>query len=46
MFTIPQMSKAGLWLNILSIVLVTAFAYTLLGLVFGVEIGVVPDWAG
>jgi sodium-dependent dicarboxylate transporter 2/3/5 len=46
MFTIPQMSKAGAWLNILSIVLVTALAYTLLGLVFGVEIGVVPDWAG
>lgn len=45
LFTIPQMSRAGLWLNVLSILLVTALAYTLLGIVFGVEMGVVPHWA-
>jgi len=45
LFTIPQMSRAGLWINVVSIVLVTALAYALLGLVFGVELGVVPGWA-
>ena len=44
--TIGQMSKAGLWLNLLFAVLITALAYTLLTWVFGVQAGVVPDWAG
>lgn len=44
-FTIPQMSRAGLGLNLLAILLVTALAYALLGVVFGVEMGVVPGWA-
>ena len=39
---IPQMTKAGIWLNLLFIVLITALAYTLVLLVFDVEIGVVP----
>jgi sodium-dependent dicarboxylate transporter 2/3/5 len=43
--TIPQMSRVGLWLNLLFIVLVTLLAYTLLGAAFGVELGVVPGWA-
>ena len=46
LFTIPQMSRAGFWLNALSILIVTALSYMLLGLIFGVEIGVVPGWAG
>ena len=45
LITIPQMSRAGLWLNALFIFLITAFAYTLLGWVFGVQIGAVPPWA-
>jgi solute carrier family 13 (sodium-dependent dicarboxylate transporter), member 2/3/5 len=43
--TIPQMAKAGLWLNILISMLLAAAAYTIFGYVFGIEIGVVPDWA-
>ncbi len=43
---IPQMTKAGIWLNLLFIVLITALAYSLVLLVFDVEIGVVPPWAG
>lgn len=43
--TIAQMSRAGLWLNLLLIVLTTLVGYTLLGVVFGVEIGVIPSWA-
>lgn len=42
---IPQMSKAGILLNLVFLVLITALAYTLLLWVFGVQIGVVPAWA-
>jgi len=45
LISIPQMSRVGVWLNLLSIVVVSALAYTLLGLVFGVELGSVPPWA-
>lgn len=44
--TIPQMVRAGLWLNALFTLLVTLAAFTLLPLAFGVEVGVVPGWAG
>ncbi|MDR8391899.1 DASS family sodium-coupled anion symporter [Aliifodinibius sp. S!AR15-10] len=42
--SIPEMSKAGLWLNMIFIVLLTAFSFTLLSWFFGVEIGVLPEW--
>lgn len=45
LFTIPQMSRVGLWLNLLFIVVVTALAYALLGVTFGVDLGTVPSWA-
>ena len=45
MVTIPEMVRAGIWLNLCGIVVITAFAYTLLIAVFSVEPGVVPDWA-
>jgi len=45
LLTIPQMSRVGVWLNLLFIVVVTALAYTLLGVAFGVELGTVPSWA-
>ena len=32
--TIPQMAKAGFWLNLFAIVVVTAMAYALLGWAF------------
>ena len=43
---IPQMSKAGILLNLLFLVLITALAYTLLLVVFDVQIDVIPEWAG
>lgn len=46
LLSIPQMSRVGAWLNLLSIVLVSCLAYVLLGLAFGVEIGTLPPWAG
>ncbi|HKK45362.1 MAG TPA: DASS family sodium-coupled anion symporter [Balneolaceae bacterium] len=44
--TIPEMSKAGLWLNFVFIVLLTAFAFSLISFVFGIKVGVLPSWAG
>ena len=43
--TIPQMSRVGLWLNLLFVVIVTLLAYSLLGTAFGVELGAAPGWA-
>jgi len=43
--SIPQMSRAGIWMNLSLILLVTGLAYTLLLATFGIEIGVVPPWA-
>lgn len=43
--SIPQMAKAGLWVNVLFIGLITLAAYVLVMWWFGIELGVVPDWA-
>ena len=43
--SIPQMSKVGVRLNLLFVVLVTLVAYSLLGVAFGVELGTLPTWA-
>ncbi len=43
--TIPEMSKAGLWLNFVFILLLTAFTFTLISYIFGIDVGVVPSWA-
>ncbi|HET8866581.1 MAG TPA: DASS family sodium-coupled anion symporter [Gracilimonas sp.] len=43
--SIPEMAKAGFWLNILFIALLTLASYTIIGYVFGIEVGVLPDWA-
>ncbi|MDH3239859.1 MAG: DASS family sodium-coupled anion symporter [Alphaproteobacteria bacterium] len=43
--TIPQMARAGILLNVAAIIVLTGFAYSLLLIVFGVEPGVLPDWA-
>jgi len=42
--SIPEMSKAGLWLNIMFILLLTLASLTLVSWVFGIEIGVLPEW--
>jgi sodium-dependent dicarboxylate transporter 2/3/5 len=44
--TIPEMSRAGLWLNLLFIVLLTIASLTVISWVFGIEVGVLPEWAG
>ena len=44
LITIPEMSKAGLLLNLLFIALLSFGALTFFGLVFGIEIGVLPEW--
>ncbi|HEX6135460.1 MAG TPA: DASS family sodium-coupled anion symporter [Longimicrobiales bacterium] len=44
--TVPQMSRAGVWLNILFIALITLTVYSLALLAFGVEPGTLPEWAG
>ena len=43
--TIPEMSRAGLLLNLLFIALLSLGALTFFSFVFGVEIGVLPEWA-
>ncbi|MCC5915048.1 MAG: SLC13/DASS family transporter [Balneolaceae bacterium] len=43
--SIPQMAKVGLWLNISVTVLLTLAAYTFFAWAFGVEPGVLPEWA-
>ncbi len=42
--TIPQMAKAGIWLNILSVFVITIMAYVLLPLIWGIELTTLPDW--
>tara|TARA_R100001143_G_scaffold63605_1_gene73848 strand:+ start:78280 stop:79758 length:1479 start_codon:yes stop_codon:yes gene_type:complete len=42
--TIPQMAKAGVWLNIIVSIVLTLASYTLFATVFGIEPGVIPDW--
>lgn len=43
--TIPEMSKAGFWLNIMFIILLTVASVTFIKWVFGVDVGVLPVWA-
>jgi len=43
--TLPQMARAGLWLNLIFVFVITGLAYTLVVAAFGVEVGVLPDWA-
>lgn len=43
--TIPEMSKAGLWLNIMFVFLLTIASYTIISWAFGIEVGMLPEWA-
>lgn len=42
--SLPQMAKAGWWLNVSFVVIIVAVVYLLGPLVFGIEQGVLPDW--
>ena len=41
--SIPQMMKAGIWLNLIGVVLITVFVMFLLPIVWGVDINVFPE---
>tara|TARA_R110000868_G_scaffold259361_5_gene517257 strand:- start:6610 stop:8079 length:1470 start_codon:yes stop_codon:yes gene_type:complete len=43
--TIPEMSKAGLWLNFIFIGILSVASLTLISWVFGIDLGVIPEWA-
>lgn len=43
--TIPQMARAGFWLNLIGVLLVTALAYWLIVPVFGIAWQGLPVWA-
>jgi len=43
--TIPEMAKAGIWLNIIGTILITAVIMFLLPFVWGIDISVLPEWA-
>lgn len=42
--SIPQMAKAGFWLNIIISILLALASYYFFAYVFGIETGVIPDW--
>lgn len=43
--TIPQMARAGVWLNLAALVAIATLAYGLMLAFFGVTLGALPDWA-
>jgi solute carrier family 13 (sodium-dependent dicarboxylate transporter), member 2/3/5 len=43
--SIPQMARAGIVLNVMFIFIITLVTYTVVGFVFGIQFGVVPEWA-
>lgn len=45
LMTVPQMAKAGFWLNLLAILVITLAAYFILPHAFSITLGQVPEWA-
>jgi len=43
--TIPHMAKAGIYLNLLFVLLITLFTFSLAIYVFQIQFGVTPEWA-
>ena len=43
--TIPQMARSGFGLNIIGIIITVVITYFLVMPIFGVEVGVLPEWA-
>ncbi len=43
--SVPQMARAGIWLNLAFITIITTLAYSVFLAILGVEVGVIPDWA-
>lgn len=44
-FTIKDMAKAGIWINIFCFLIIPAVLYTLIPLFWGENLNVAPDWA-
>jgi sodium-dependent dicarboxylate transporter 2/3/5 len=44
MITLPQMARAGIWLNLIFLVIIVGVLYALGPLVFGIQPGQLPDW--
>ncbi len=42
--TIPHMARAGIWLNIIGIILVTLFSFIAMPIIWGIELTVLPEW--
>ncbi len=43
--TVPQMARAGFWLNLIGVVLVTAIVYMLVAPVLQIDFSSLPSWA-
>ncbi|MFH1913778.1 MAG: DASS family sodium-coupled anion symporter [Pseudomonadota bacterium] len=43
--SIKQMAKAGIWLNIVGTMLITAFVVYILPVLWGVDLDMLPEWA-
>ncbi len=43
--TVAQLIRGGIWVNLIGVAVATLIAYTAVGLVFDVELGILPDWA-
>lgn len=41
---LPQMARAGMWLNVALVPILVGLVLLMAPLIFGVELGVVPDW--
>ncbi len=41
--TIPQMAKAGIWLNIIAVGLISLFVLFVLPMIWGIELSVIPE---
>jgi sodium-dependent dicarboxylate transporter 2/3/5 len=42
--SIPQMARAGVWLNLIAVVVITLFVAYLMPVVWGIDIGSLPEW--
>ncbi|MEX2574344.1 MAG: SLC13 family permease [Balneolaceae bacterium] len=44
--TIPQMARAGLWLNLIGIIVIALFSYLLLPWIWNIDLTLLPEWVG
>jgi len=42
--TIPQMARAGVWLNIIGVIVIVLLTYFLLPLIWDIDLSVLPEW--